>query len=719
MSEKTTKKRNSSVPDMDDIPSIASDSDEEHYRSSRLQQATRVEFPTPPGVPSIVVRKPSTASSKRLSLPGWRRKKAPPPVLSISPSDSRAPTPSPLPEDPLLRSHPLVPAPALEGVRYLSHTFQFSADPSITTPPSIPNASAAAPRFAPRLHTTSTVSSLELAQLYATLRAKRSELRRKNAEIAELQTVAIAEIAEGKGRVTGFVLVGRRVGMLSGAEKIEGKTKEDLRWELLYQGGRRGGELRFWARVGALAVLMCILAVIPTALAVADAPALASMWVFMRPLLRHGTLPAGLATVVLPTVLLLLLHTLMVISVDYLSCSASISIARSRSLALRASLALSLLLVLFIVTFGAVTSAPASLRQGFHVVRSLADGAVATAPLLLSTSALAALVFPLWSLVRPLETASSKRQLTTAKTPRQRFLALKPAFLSPSAVLALPFFSLSGLVLVAILSPLSALPLVPFLILAALVARHNGLYRSLHSQEMHGTYLITLVTAASFLLPLQPLLLGLMLLAYRYFGQGAACLALSLLIALYLPFEQLRRARSGRVSKATQAALSTFQLNLRHGTTPLVREAGGGASHAQAPSRASALPPPRRSMASIFDLLDSRGFSSVPLSQSSRPSLPLPEPDVLDTFADAELASRLHPDAPPRLALRSAAGRDEVEGVEGRRTMYPPALVGERPTLWLPRDELAEEQAKELRGLYGMKVVWENSVELRRLEGVF
>lgn len=262
LSEKTSKRCSSSKPDMDDLPSIDSNSDEEHYHSSRLQQATRVEFPTPPGVPAIVVRKPSYTSTKRLSLPGWRRKKAPPLALDrLPPAVPR--TPPPLPEDPLLRSLPRAPAPALEGVRFLSPAFQFSSDPSIATHPSLPDTAAmtfaAAPRFAPRLRTLSTVSSLELANLYTTLRYKRSELKRRNAEIAELQIVARAEIAEGRGKVAGCVLVGRRVGSLPGVEKIEGKTKEDVRWELLYQGGRRRGELRFWGWIVALAVLMCIL----------------------------------------------------------------------------------------------------------------------------------------------------------------------------------------------------------------------------------------------------------------------------------------------------------------------------------------------------------------------------------------------------------------------------------------------------------------------------
>lgn len=124
-------------------------------------------------------------------------------------------------------------------------------------------------------------------------------------------------------------------------------------------------------------------------------------------------------------------------------------------------------------------------------------------------------------------------------------------------------------------------------------------------------------------------------------------------------------------------------------------------------------------MASIFDLLESRGFASLPLSQPSRPSLPLPEPDLLDTFGNAELASRLHPHAPPRLALRSSTAQGESESEEGKRTLYPPVLVAGRPSVWLPRDELSEEQARELRELYGLNAVWEDSVELRRLEGLF
>jgi hypothetical protein len=107
------------------------------------------------------------------------------------------------------------------------------------------------------------------------------------------------------------------------------------------------------------------------------------------------------------------------------------------------------------------------------------------------------------------------------------------------------------------------------------------------------------------------------------------------------------------------------------------------------------------------------------VSQPSRPSLPLPEPDLLDAFANAKLASRLHPHAPPRLALRSPTAQVESNVEEGRRTMSPPVLVAGRPSVWLPKDELSEEQARELEELYGLQAVWEGSVELSRLEGLF
>ena len=72
----------------------------------------------------------------------------------------------------------------------------------------------------------------DLGQVYADITQWRSRLKIINAEIAEAQRNSYDDIASGTN-ITGWLLVGRGLRYIPGVELIEGRAKEDIRWDVL------------------------------------------------------------------------------------------------------------------------------------------------------------------------------------------------------------------------------------------------------------------------------------------------------------------------------------------------------------------------------------------------------------------------------------------------------------------------------------------------------
>jgi len=104
------------------------------------------------------------------------------------------------------------------------------------------------------------ISGLEHAQLgiiYADIRRWRGALKRINREITEAQERGFQDIAEGLN-IKGWVLVGRGLRFLRGVQMIEGRTKEDIRWEELQVQGGFWSRAVFWIMVVIIGVLLGI-----------------------------------------------------------------------------------------------------------------------------------------------------------------------------------------------------------------------------------------------------------------------------------------------------------------------------------------------------------------------------------------------------------------------------------------------------------------------------
>ena len=104
------------------------------------------------------------------------------------------------------------------------------------------------------------ISGLEHAQLgaiYADIRRWRGALKRSNREIADAQERGFQDIADGRN-IKGWILVGRGLRLLPGVQIIEGRTKEDIRWEELQVQGGFWSEIVFWIMVIIIGVLLGI-----------------------------------------------------------------------------------------------------------------------------------------------------------------------------------------------------------------------------------------------------------------------------------------------------------------------------------------------------------------------------------------------------------------------------------------------------------------------------
>jgi len=72
----------------------------------------------------------------------------------------------------------------------------------------------------------------DLADVYASITEWRSKLKIINIEIAEAQRECYNDIAAG-GRIKGWLMVGRGLRFIPGIQLIEGRAKEDIRWDVL------------------------------------------------------------------------------------------------------------------------------------------------------------------------------------------------------------------------------------------------------------------------------------------------------------------------------------------------------------------------------------------------------------------------------------------------------------------------------------------------------
>ena len=98
----------------------------------------------------------------------------------------------------------------------------------------------------------------ELGSVYAEIGTWRSRLKTINEDIRLAQENGYQDIADGT-RVKGWLLTGRGLRFLPGIQLIEGRAKEDVRWDILQQGGSDPlSPVSFWIVVVVIAIALLV-----------------------------------------------------------------------------------------------------------------------------------------------------------------------------------------------------------------------------------------------------------------------------------------------------------------------------------------------------------------------------------------------------------------------------------------------------------------------------
>lgn len=94
-----------------------------------------------------------------------------------------------------------------------------------------------------------------LGAVYAEINQWRSRLKLINMQIAEAQQDSYADIADG-ARVKGWIIIGRGLRHMHGVELIEGRAKEDVRWDTLQNEMTPLDSVAFWLVVAVVIILL-------------------------------------------------------------------------------------------------------------------------------------------------------------------------------------------------------------------------------------------------------------------------------------------------------------------------------------------------------------------------------------------------------------------------------------------------------------------------------
>jgi len=141
----------------------------------------------------------------------------------------------------------------------------------------------------------------DLGMVYADISNWRTRLKAINAEIADAQRDSYNDIADG-ARIKGWLMVGKGLRFLPGIELIDGRSKEDIRWDELQHQGSAGNRTVYWTLVGFLVVLLAAGLSAVAGLLLAMCPDVAEFLPFFRNLQTWNKIPAGIVVILIPTI---------------------------------------------------------------------------------------------------------------------------------------------------------------------------------------------------------------------------------------------------------------------------------------------------------------------------------------------------------------------------------------------------------------------------------
>ncbi|KAF8640641.1 hypothetical protein AX17_000298 [Amanita inopinata Kibby_2008] len=529
----------------------------------------------------------------------------------------------------------------------------------------------------------------DLGEVYANITHWRSSLKTINAEIEETQRECYNDIADG-ARIKGWLMVGRGLRHIPGIKLIEGRAKEDVRWDVLQNERSYLDAAVLWAVIGAVTALLVAGLTAASGLSLTTAPGVAHFLPFLRPLLDSDMLASGMATVLAPAIAVTLFLAVAFAMVDWAAniygCA---SISSTQLFVFKIAFLLSVVATIWLVVVGSLLFSLQAFSTGKGEVKSVADGSIYTSILLLAIITTFALVSPGLLLLQPVHVWRATRSVRQAITPRQRFRAIYPTTYNPSFALGGCIFALIIASTFWLVFPLIG-PAVTILLLLTLIAHRylvSYVYVRTHSQT-GGLLQLWLLKRIGSVLSLQPALLGLIFLSRSIWIEGSILLGAALAIAVFVEAYtswKTRDMRQSSLSAIAQDSIDKFTTAAKEVNRTYVDEQDMSEGYSGPGTRV------RESMASVLDMM-SITLAVVP--SQFQGSVPL-RTENLDDLTATERAARTHPDAPPHLPpLPFVEHADDMAGI-----LYAPELIAPPPVIWLPNDPagVARSEAVDLQ----------------------
>ncbi|KZT74967.1 hypothetical protein DAEQUDRAFT_659370 [Daedalea quercina L-15889] len=518
-----------------------------------------------------------------------------------------------------------------------------------------------------------------LSAIYADINQWRTKLKAINLEISEAQTDSYNDIADG-ARIKGWLMIGRGLRYIPGIELIEGRAKEDIRWDELQNEGSAMRSTGFWTVAVTLSIILAVVLTPVAALFLSTAPDFAHYFPFLMRLDEGNQFGAGIATNLVPAILALLFIAFVLKVITFIGqLLPSVSLSGSQLLMFK-----TVFYVITVVggiaffTAGAVLFAMHSWSIDIGDSASVADGIIYMSVLALLVLLVAAVIFPGVLLLQPIRLIRVVRHEKEAVTSRQRFRAVYPTTYNPTYALSCCVLAFAYAAAFTLLFPLVA-PAALLLLLLTLIAHRfliGYVYGRTHSST-GGLLQIWLLRRLGTVLAFQPLILGLVLLSRDLWIEGGILCGFAAFTFVFVESYAAWRTRlpgQRSLSPITQDSLQTFART--------ARPEGKGDIEGESLSLMSSARNTRMrgSFASILDMM-SLTLAVVPSPSETRGPVPLPT-ETLDDLTATERAARTHPDAPPHLpALPFADHAEEMAGV-----LYAPELLAPPPVIWLPND---------------------------------
>ncbi|KAG8890809.1 hypothetical protein FRB98_004854 [Tulasnella sp. 332] len=538
-----------------------------------------------------------------------------------------------------------------------------------------------------------------LSRAYSSISVARTRLKSLNAEINDTQQETFNNISEGI-RIKGWIMYGRGLRYIPGMQMIEGRSKDDVRWNELQAGGGRLSTLAWWVLVSMVGVCLAASFVFVVGLAYASAPNFAKNISFLKPIAASDSHNFGIAiaSTLAPAVAGTLFIVLALRFVHHSSrFTGKPSVATTRLAEFQAMFAiLAVVCVIWLVTIGGILFATDALANGSAQAPTVAEGAVYIAILMMLILFNLAIISPGLLLLQPLQTWKVMRAQRKAATPRQRFRGQNSPNDFPSIAMASSVLGIIFACTFSVIFPLIGPPVVILLILTLVAHRYLvGYVRGRVGVGQTGGLLhIWMMRRFGTLLALQPFLFGLILFSRRFWALGGILVGTAVLIVAIVEGYTYHRTRVPRyrsLDNSSKESLDRFRRAARGRTRASNDEEGTGLVMPASPGR-------RRTRPSISSMMDMVSMIlSAPVAGHRGP-LPL-NTEHIDDMVSTERAARTKPGAPPQITFKDRA--EETAGL-----MYPPELLAPTPVIWLPDDPngVGRAEAENLQKYHGLQV---------------